>query len=219
MDIENTSLIEQLREEIEESVAIKQALFNDKTNIEYLSQIAAAICRVLRSNGRLLIAGNGGSAADSQHIAAELVGRFSIERPGLAAIALTTDTSVLTAVANDYDYQEIFARQLKALARPGDAFLALSTSGNSPNIIEALKVAQELKVTSFSFTGESGGQAKALSDYCMCVPSRNPARIQESHILMGHLLCSAIEHELYPSPPDVNICSSRTNLRAHQPSA
>ncbi|MBK5967278.1 MULTISPECIES: D-sedoheptulose-7-phosphate isomerase [Thiorhodovibrio] len=152
----------------------------------------------LRAGGKILWMGNGGSAADAQHLAAELVGRFERERPGLAALALTTDTSVLTSVANDYGFESIFARQVEAIGRPGDLLVGLSTSGNSPNVLRAMEVAGGLGLTRIGLTGADGGALRAQSEQCLCVPSRRTARIQEAHLLIGHLLCDAIEAELAP---------------------
>lgn len=154
------------------------------------------ICVALAGDGQLLIAGNGGSAADAQHIAAELTGRFLRERRPLRALALHANTSALTAVGNDYGYDCVFARELLAHARPGDVFLAISTSGNSPNILRAIKAARERNVTVIGLTGESGGQMRKLCDLCLCVPSKSTARIQEMHITIGHAICELVEERL-----------------------
>jgi D-sedoheptulose 7-phosphate isomerase len=140
--------------------------------------------------------GNGGSAADSQHLAAELVGRYTRERQGLPSIALTTDTSILTAVANDYGYEQIFARQIDAHCRPGDVVIGISTSGNSPNVLRALELANERGAVTIGMTGGDGGALRPLVRHCLVVPSRNTARIQEGHILIGHLLCDWVEADL-----------------------
>jgi D-sedoheptulose 7-phosphate isomerase len=147
----------------------------------------------LRRGGKILLMGNGGSAADSQHIAAELVGRFQRERKGLAAIALTTDTSLLTSVGNDYGYEHIFARQVEALGRPGDLLIGISTSGNSPNVVRAIEVAKGLGITTVALTGAGGGRLAALCDLTLAVPSSVTARVQEAHILIGHVLCELID--------------------------
>lgn len=158
-----------------------------------LRQIGEAMVDSLRKGGKILWLGNGGSAADSQHLAAELVGRFSRERPALASIALTTDTSILTAVANDYGYERIFARQIDALCRAGDVVVGLSTSGNSANVLRALEVANDRQATTIGFTGSDGGALRSLVRHCLRVPSQSTARIQEAHILLGHLLCDWVE--------------------------
>jgi len=150
----------------------------------------------LKEGGALFWCGNGGSAADSQHLAAELVGRFKKDRKALRSIALTTDTSVLTCVANDYSYEDIFSRQLEALASGGDVLVAISTSGSSENVLQALKVAKKLGVKTIALLGKDGGQAKALVDLAIVIPSDSTARIQEAHILIGHILCDLIEQEL-----------------------
>jgi len=161
-----------------------------------ISEAATKIAQSLSNDGTIFWCGNGGSAADSQHLAAELVGRFKENRKALRSIALTTDTSVLTCVANDYKYEDIFSRQLEALARDSDLLVAISTSGNSENILRALRVAKELGVKTIALLGKDGGQAKALADHAIVIPSDSTARIQESHILIGHILCDLIEQEL-----------------------
>jgi D-sedoheptulose 7-phosphate isomerase len=157
--------------------------------------IAEAAISVLKSGGKLLLAGNGGSAADSQHIATELTVRFETTRRGLPAIALTTDTSAMTAAANDLGFDRIFARQVEALGRPGDLFIGITTSGTSPNVIEALRVARRNGLATACLTGRDGGAVVAgrLADHCLVVPSDVTARIQEMHIFLGHLLCAAVD--------------------------
>jgi D-sedoheptulose 7-phosphate isomerase len=150
----------------------------------------------LAAGGQLLIAGNGGSAADAQHIAAELTGRFLLERQPLRAITLHGNTSALTAIGNDYGYEHVFARELSAHARPGDILLAISTSGNSRNILCAIEAAHRSKVSVIGFTGESGGQMQSKCNLCLCVPSRSTARIQEMHITIGHAICQLLEARL-----------------------
>ena len=150
----------------------------------------------LAAGGQLLVAGNGGSAADAQHIAAELTGRFLLERQPLRAIALHGNTSALTAIGNDYGYEHVFARELSAHARPGDVLLAISTSGNSRNILAAIEAARRLNVHVIGLTGESGGQMQSICDLCLCVPSRSTARIQEMHITIGHAICELLEARL-----------------------
>lgn len=161
-----------------------------------ISEAATKIAESLENSGTLFWCGNGGSAADSQHLAAELVGRFKKDRKALRSIALTTDTSVLTCVANDYSYEDIFSRQLEALARDGDVFVAISTSGTSCNVMSALKAAKKLRVTTIALLGKDGGQAKSVADLAIVIPSDSTARIQEAHILIGHILCDLIEQEL-----------------------
>jgi D-sedoheptulose 7-phosphate isomerase len=150
----------------------------------------------LAAGGQLLIAGNGGSAADAQHIAAELTGRFLRERQPFRAIALHVNTSSLTAIGNDYGYEHVFARELSAHVRPGDVFLAITTSGNSQNILRAIETGRKSKAVVIGLTGESGGQMRAACDLCICVPSKSTARIQEMHITIGHAICELLEDRL-----------------------
>jgi D-sedoheptulose 7-phosphate isomerase len=154
------------------------------------------ICASLASGGQLLVAGNGGSAADAQHIAAELTGRFQRERQPLRAMALHGNTSALTAIGNDYGYEHVFARELSAHARAGDVLLAISTSGNSANILRAIEAARRNKVGVIGLTGESGGKMRSACDLCLCVPSKSTARIQEMHITIGHAICELLEDRL-----------------------
>jgi D-sedoheptulose 7-phosphate isomerase len=158
-----------------------------------LAAAAAYIAHSLRAGGKLMLCGNGGSAADCQHLAAEFVGRFSVDRVPLAAIALTTDSSALTAIGNDYDFDEVFARQVAALARPGDVLLAISTSGRSENVRRAAMTAHRLGVVTIGLLGGDGGTIAAVCDGVMVVPSRSTARVQEAHILLGHALCGEVE--------------------------
>ncbi len=150
----------------------------------------------LRAGRCLLAFGNGGSAAQAQHIVAELVGRFQKERRALAAIALTTDTSVLTCLGNDYGFEEVFARQIRALGRPGDVALAISTSGNSPNVLKALDAARERGVSTLGWTGREGGAMRARVDLCLCVPADSTPRIQEAHLVLAHLFCQLLESSI-----------------------
>ena len=152
----------------------------------------------LRSDGKILFAGNGGSAADAQHWAGELVSRFYYDRPGMPAIALTTDTSILTAIGNDYGYDYTFARQVEALGRRGDVLVVISTSGNSPNILRAAQAARDRGIYVIGFTGQGGGKLAPLCDVCFRIPSDETPRIQEGHEFIGHLLCALIEAEMYP---------------------
>ncbi len=162
--------------------------------------IADRITRALRDGGKVMLAGNGGSAADAQHIAAELLGRFTIDRAPLAAIALTTDTSALTAIGNDYSFDQIFERQLRGLGRRGDIFLAISTSGRSRNILAALKAARELGIVTVGFTGSKGTQMRALCDLTLVAPCDETALIQQIHITAAHAICGLVERELYGAP-------------------
>lgn len=160
---------------------------------ESLAALAADVLRAWEGGGKLLVCGNGGSAADSQHIAAELVGRFKRERKGLAAIALTTDSSILTSVGNDYGFDHVFARQVEALCRPGDVLVGISTSGNSRNVIAAIEAGRRAGLRSIGLLGGSGGALMGLCDLVLLAPSAETARIQEAHILIGHILCELVE--------------------------
>jgi len=162
---------------------------------QLLVAIAQVMTATLRSGGKILWCGNGGSAADAQHFAAEIVGRFRRERRGFPSIALTTDTSILTAVANDYGYEAIFSRQIEAIGCPGDLVVGLSTSGNSANVIAALQVARSLGLATVGFSGSGGGKMAAIVDHLFAVASRDTARIQEAHILVGHMICDWVEQD------------------------
>lgn len=176
--------------QISEHMAVIEAI---RPLAPQLEAVARMMTACLSGGGKILWMGNGGSAADSQHLAAEFVGRFSRERQGLASIALTTDSSILTSVGNDYGFDKIFSRQIDALCRPGDIVVGISTSGNSPNVVDALRVARARQATTVGFGGGDGGAMRAEVEHCLVVPSTVTARIQEAHILMGHLLCDWVE--------------------------
>jgi D-sedoheptulose 7-phosphate isomerase len=190
------TLTERLEAAISESVELKRRFAAEQG--EAVVAAAQKIAAVFRTGGKLLLFGNGGSAADAQHLAAEFVNRFQVERPPLAALALTTDTSILTAVGNDYDFQQIFAKQVRALGRAGDLALGISTSGNSPNVVEGLKVARELDLSTLALSGRDGGPVAAAADLALVVPSRHAPRIQEVHITIGHVWCDLVDFILYP---------------------
>ena len=187
-------LVKRISDHFEQSIAAKRA-----ASAELGAPLAQAIemmTTCLMNSGKILACGNGGSAADAQHFAAELINRFEMERPPLAAIALTTDSSTLTSIANDYHYDQVFSKQVSALGGPGDVLLAISTSGNSPNVIEAIRVAHEREMTVVALTGRGGGQMTALlgaNDVHLCVPHERTARIQEVHLLCLHCLCDGID--------------------------
>jgi D-sedoheptulose 7-phosphate isomerase len=186
-----------IRDNIENSLELKRKLLDSKELIDKIAGSAREIIKAYRNGKKLMLAGNGGSAADAQHIAAELVNRFGFDRPALNAIALTTDTSILTSVANDSGFEKIFARQVEAIGREGDVFIGLSTSGNSGNIVETLRRCREKKIITIGLTGSSGGRMDDLCDICIKVPSDDTPRIQEVHILIGHIICTLIENELF----------------------
>jgi D-sedoheptulose 7-phosphate isomerase len=191
---------EAIAQAFDESVRVKQAFLRD--NLHALTQTIDAVAAAFRSGNKLLVFGNGGSAADAQHIAAEFTNRFLIEREPLPAIALTTDSSALTAIANDYDYTQVFAKQVKALGKAGDIALAISTSGNSPNVLAALEVCKQVKIKTIGLTGGSGGKMAGQVDYLLCVSEgKNSPRIQETHILVGHVICEIVDQQLFPHPP------------------
>lgn len=172
-----------------------------KTSIQKIVHTAELITTCLQRGGKLMLFGNGGSAADAQHLAAEFVGRFARDRAPIPALALTTDTSALTAIANDFGFEQVFARQVIALGCPGDVVLAISTSGKSPNVLYGVQAARERGITTIGLTGGDGGQLANLADYVIVVPSRTTAHIQETHIAIGHALCEAIEQALVEAPP------------------
>ena len=162
-----------------------------------IREIAETCAAALRNGRKVMFCGNGGSAADSQHLAAELVGRYKLERPAMRSIALTTDTSILTAVGNDYGYDLIFSRLLKGTAKKGDVIVGISTSGNSKNIINAFEASKEMGVSIIAMTGETGGKMKDYADILLNVPSKDTPRIQESHIMIGHIICELVETEMF----------------------
>jgi D-sedoheptulose 7-phosphate isomerase len=181
----------------DESIRVKQAFLRD--NLETLSQAIEAIIKAFKGGNKLLLFGNGGSAADAQHIAAEFTNRFLIERPPLPAIALTTDSSALTAIANDYDYAQVFAKQVQALGKAGDVALAISTSGNSPNVLAAIEACKKLNISTIGLTGGDGGKMIGKVDHVLRVSEgKNSPRIQETHILVGHVICDIVDQRLFP---------------------
>lgn len=190
-------MIESIRGQISESIAAKQKILEDESFLQDLQRSAQLLIEAYRAGKKTLLAGNGGSAADAQHIAGEFVSRFYFDRPGLPSIALTTDTSILTAIGNDYGYAKLFARQVQAQGSAGDVFIGISTSGNSPNIIEALSVCKEKGIATIGFAGQDGGAMANLCDICLRVPSKQTPRIQESHILIGHVLCCLVEEAIF----------------------
>jgi len=182
----------------DESIRVKRAFLGD--NIDMLVSAIDAIIACFQRGNKLLLFGNGGSAADAQHIAAEFVNRFLVDRPPLPAIALTTDTSALTSIANDDDYKEVFAKQVRALAKEGDIALAISTSGNSANVLVAIDVCKQLKITTIGLTGGNGGKMAGKVDFLLKVSEgRNSPRIQETHILVGHVICDIVDQKLFPA--------------------
>lgn len=192
----NELVIAKLQDTIRESIEIKRLLLNDITFLSKLKRLIDNVIHVFENGNKVIFAGNGGSAADAQHLAAEFVSRFNFDRPGLPSISLSTDTSMLTAIGNDYGFDQLFARQLQAQAKPGDLFIGITTSGRSINVINALKLCPEISVMSAVFCGE-GGDLEGLVDHFINIPSSCTPRIQECHILIGHLICAAVELEIF----------------------
>jgi D-sedoheptulose 7-phosphate isomerase len=181
-----------------ESCRVKEAFINDQ--LGKMVNVVETLTAALKAGNKILIFGNGGSAADAQHIAAEFVNRFIIERPPLPAIALTTDTSILTSIGNDYDFSEIFSKQVRALGQPGDIAWGISTSGNSPNVLKALELAKRMGLVTLALTGKDGGPIAKMADLCLNVSSSSTARIQETHITAGHAICELVDIKLFQKP-------------------
>lgn len=182
----------EIRQQIEESIAVKQAVLSDAQINLQLESLVMLCLKSLKAGGKIIFAGNGGSFADAQHLSAELTSRFLFDRLPLPSLTLGTNNSAISAIGNDYGYDQVFARELQAIAKPGDVFIPISTSGNSPNILSAVAIAKEIGIVTVGWTGANGGRLKQLCD-CICIPSTETARIQECHILVGHILCGLIE--------------------------
>jgi len=187
---------------INQTLRVKQNILRDNELIKKIDEITRVIVNAYKENKKVILFGNGGSAADAQHIAGELVGKFYLERKALAAIALTTNTSELTAIANDYSFNRVFARQVEALVNPGDIAIGITTSGNSLNVIEGIKEAKLRGAVTIGFTGASGGKLKENVDYLLAVPSEDTPHIQESHIMIGHIICYLVEKKLFGGQND-----------------
>lgn len=191
-----------IQDEIKKLVGVLNVVQQDSALLAVADDIASKCIAALKAGKKILFAGNGGSAADAQHLAAELVSRLRYNRPGLAALALTTDTSALTAIGNDYAYENVFSRQVESLAQAGDVFIGISTSGKSPNILKALKAARAQSAVTIGF---SGAQAPLMAEHCdalLCVPSRETPKIQECHIMFGHIICAIIEDVIFGAEYD-----------------
>jgi D-sedoheptulose 7-phosphate isomerase len=182
---------------IEESIATKQSLLRSTDVVLTVAKASEVLVNALRQGNKALLFGNGGSAADAQHIAAELVGRFAFDRPALPALALSVNSSCVTAIGNDYGFDRVFSRQLEALARPGDVAIGISTSGNSSNVLNAMSTARKMSLHTIALTGGAGGNLKGSVDHCICVPSNETPRIQECHILIGHIIAELVEREIF----------------------
>jgi D-sedoheptulose 7-phosphate isomerase len=186
--------------QLEASASLKQELA--KNYIDVISQITTEICRSLKSGGKIILFGNGGSAADAQHIASELVGRFKKERPGLRALSLSANTSLLTSLSNDFDFSQIFSRQVECLADPADVVIGITTSGGSENVLLALQAGAEIGATTVCLSGMDGGECAKASQISIIIPSYDVPRIQEAHIAVGHIICHLVEEELFASQDD-----------------
>jgi D-sedoheptulose 7-phosphate isomerase len=193
----NNNFINEIKKGILESIKVKQKFLENPKLLSTISQVAQEIINAFKNDKKVLLCGNGGSAADAQHIAAELSGRFYFDREPLFAEALHVNTSYLTAVANDYSYDEVFSRLVKAKGRAGDILIGISTSGNSKNVIKAIEVANEIGMITIGMTGETGGRMKDICKYLINVPSKDTPRIQEAHIMIGHIICEIVEKELF----------------------
>jgi D-sedoheptulose 7-phosphate isomerase len=192
-------MIDHIKTIINASIVVKQKLLLDETMLKTTHDVVNTIVKSFKAGNRVYFAGNGGSAADAQHLAAEFSGRFYTDRLALPAEALHCNTSYLTAVANDYSFDEVYARLIRGIAHPGDVLVGLSTSGNSGNIIKAFEAARLKKVITVGFTGETGGKLKPLSDFLFNIPSTDTPRIQEAHILLGHIVCELVERDFFKS--------------------
>jgi D-sedoheptulose 7-phosphate isomerase len=188
---------ELIRRRISENAEIARAILGSEDRLAVIERAADAVVECYRKGGKLFFMGNGGSAADAQHLATELVSRFYLERRALSAEALTVNSSILTGIGNDYDFEKVFSRQLEASARPGDVAFGISTSGNSRNIVAAMEAARGIGAVTVGFTGENGGLLAERSDICLRVPSSDTPRIQEAHILAGHIICEIVEKRLF----------------------
>jgi D-sedoheptulose 7-phosphate isomerase len=182
---------------IEASIAAKQSLLRSQEVVSTIAKVSGILVDALKQGNKVLLFGNGGSAADAQHIAADLFGRFAFDRPALPALALSVNSSCVTAIGNDYGFDRVFSRQLEALARHGDVAIGISTSGNSLNVQNAMSVAKKIGLHSVALTGSTGGHLRNIVDHCICVPSNETPRIQECHILIGHIISELVEQEIF----------------------
>jgi len=186
---------EDIAKRIEESISVKNYILNDTRLIDEIERATTIVVNAIKNGNKVIFCGNGGSAADSQHLAAELIGKFYFNRQSLPAVSLTVNTSIITAIGNDFGFDKVFARQLEGIGKTGDVLIGLSTSGNSKNVVEAFKIAKKIGIKTVAFTGENGGILKDFADILINVPSNDTPRIQESHILIGHIVCELVEKE------------------------
>lgn len=185
-----------IRDQIASSIAVKQTVLDDEKLIGQIEKIATDCVKCLQFGGKVIFAGNGGSFADAQHLSAEFISRFMFDRAPLASLVLGANNSAISAIGNDYGYEQVFARELRGVAKPGDVFIPITTSGNSSNILLAVEEANKQGMTTLAFTGQGGGKLAGLCD-CLCVPSRETARIQECHIMFGHIICCLVEQTYF----------------------
>lgn len=186
-----------IKDQIKKSYETKQDIYENEDLLNKIEEVSKLCVEIYKNSKKTILAGNGGSAADAQHIAAELVGRYGFDRPSIPSLALTTDTSCLTAIGNDYGYDKVFSRQLEGMGQNGDIFIGISTSGNSKNIINAFEVAKQKGIKTVALVGRNGGEMAKMADIALIVPSESTPRIQESHILIGHIICDIIEKEIF----------------------
>ena len=188
---------QRVRQSIQASIAVKELLLSNTEAVSIIAEVSERLVDTITKGNKVLLFGNGGSAADAQHIAAEFVGRFAFDRPALPALALSVNTSCVTAIGNDYGFDLVFSRQIEALARPGDLAFGISTSGNSSNVLHATSVARKMGLCVVALTGCTGGKLKNVVDYCICAPSNETPRIQECHILIGHIISELVEETIF----------------------
>ena len=201
---EKNDFSQRVIESIKDSISAKERLLASAETIAAIARVSEVLIESLRSGHKLLLFGNGGSAADSQHIAAEFVGRFAFDRPALPALALSVNTSAVTAIGNDYGFDQVFSRQIEALGAKGDVAIGISTSGNSPNVLQGLITARKLGLHTVAFTGGSGGKMMGTADFYLCAPSKETPRIQECHILIGHVISQLVEHAIFHEQSSVS---------------
>lgn len=195
--IESNDFPQRVVQLIQESISAKVRLLGSAETVSTIARVSEVLIESFRASRKVLLFGNGGSAADAQHIAAEFVGRFAFDRPGLPALALSVNTSCVTAIGNDYGFELVFARQIEALGHRGDVAIGISTSGNSPNVLHGLSVARKMGLQTVAFTGGNGGKLKEAADHCICAPSKETPRIQECHILIGHVISELVERTIF----------------------
>ncbi|MGB8028091.1 MAG: D-sedoheptulose 7-phosphate isomerase [Terracidiphilus sp.] len=201
---EKTDLSQRVIESIKESISAKERLLASAETVAAIARVSEVLIESLRAGHKLLLFGNGGSAADAQHIAAEFVGRFAFDRPALPALALSVNTSAVTAIGNDYGFDQVFSRQIEALGQRGDVAIGISTSGNSPNVLQGLITARKMGLRTVAFTGGSGGKLVGTVDHCICAPSKETPRIQECHILVGHVISQLVEQAIFHEQSSVS---------------